>query len=76
MGSFAALMHLVWSLMVAMGMAQWWMDLVLSLHFLNNPYKVAPFDVMTALILIVMAGVMGFVVGWVFATFWNYWQKK
>lgn len=76
LGSLAALMHVVWSLLVALGLTQGWMDWVFSLHFLNNPYTVAPFDVVTALMLVVLAGIMGFVVGWVFATIWNYWQKK
>ena len=76
LGSLAALMHLLWSLMVAMGLAQWWMDWVFSLHFLNNPFTVGSFDIVTALILIVVTGIVGFVVGWVFSTIWNYWQKK
>lgn len=76
LGSLAALMHLLWSLMVAMGLAQWWMDWVLSLHFLNNPYTVKPFDIVTAMILVVVTGIVGFAVGWVFSTIWNYWQKK
>ena len=76
LGSLAALMHLLWSLMVAMGLAQWWMDWVLSLHFLNNPFTVASFDIVTALILVVVTGIVGFAVGFCFATIWNYWQKK
>lgn len=76
LGSFAGVMHLAWSLLVAVGLAQWWMDWVLSLHFLNNPYTVKSFDVGTAVILIIVAGVAGFAAGWVFATVWNYWQKK
>ena len=76
LGSFAALVHVAWSLLIIMGLAQWWMDWVLSLHFLNNPYTVASFDFITAFTLVVLAGVMGFVVGFVFATIWNYWQKK
>lgn len=76
LGSFAALMHLAWSLLVAVGLAQWWMDWVLSIHFLNNPYTVKSFDIATALTLVIITGVAGFAAGWVFATVWNYWQKK
>lgn len=76
LGSLIAAMHLVWSILVALGLAQGWMDWVLSLHFLNNPYTVGSFDFVTALILIVVTGMVGFVVGWVFANIWNYWQKK
>jgi len=76
LGSLAALVHVIWSLFVAIGFAQWWMDWVFSLHFLNNPFTVGQFNIATALILIVVTGIIGFAVGWVFATIWNYWQKK
>lgn len=76
LGSLFGLIHLVWSLMVMLGFAQECMDWVFSIHFLDNPYTVAPFDVLTALTLIVVTSIVGFVVGWVFATIWNYWQKK
>ena len=76
LGSLVGLMHLIWSLMVALGLAQWWMDWVFSLHFLNNPFTVGYFNVVTALILIIVTSLIGFAVGFVFATIWNYWQKK
>lgn len=76
LGSLFGLMHLLWSLMVAIGFAQGLMDWIYSIHFLNNPFRVGVFDVMTALILIVITSIVGFVIGWVFATLWNYWQKK
>lgn len=76
LGSLFALMHLMWSLLVAAGLAQEYMDWIFSIHFLDNPYTVASFDIVTALMLVVVTGIVGFVVGWVFATIWNYWQKK
>lgn len=76
LGSLTGLMHLIWSLLVALGLAQGWMDWVFSLHFLNNPFTVGGFDVVTALTLIVVTSIVGFAVGFVFATIWNFWQKK
>lgn len=76
LGSLTGLMHLIWSLLVALGLAQGWMDWVFSLHFLNNPFTVGGFDVVTALTLIVVTSIVGFAVGFAFATIWNYWQKK
>lgn len=76
LGSLVGLMHLIWSLIVALGLAQGWMDWVFSLHFLNNPFTVGTFNIVTALTLIIITSIVGFAVGWVFATIWNYWQKK
>lgn len=75
-GTFAGFMHLVWSLVVALGFAQVWLDFILSLHFLNNPYTVANFDLTKALTLVLVTFVVGYVVGWVFAYIWNMLLKK
>ncbi len=76
LGSFFGVMHLLWSLMVALGFAQNYMDWIFSLHFLDNPFSVNAFDLITAIILLVVASIAGFIFGWIFATVWNYWQKK
>lgn len=76
LGSLTAVMHLVWSLLVLLGLAQGWMDWVFSLHFLNNPFAVGSFDVVTTLTLLVVTALVGFAVGFVFANIWNYWEKK
>ncbi|HBA45546.1 hypothetical protein A2W67_00205 [Candidatus Nomurabacteria bacterium RIFCSPLOWO2_02_40_28] len=70
-GSFAALMHLVWGVFIALGFAQPWMDFVYKMHFLNNPFTVMPFDLMRILGLVVIAFVMGYIVGYVFAVLWH-----
>lgn len=76
LGSLAGLIHLIWSLIVALGMAQGWMDWIFSLHFLDNPFTVGSFDIVTAVTLIVVTSIVGFAVGFMFANIWNYWQKK
>lgn len=70
-GSFAALMHLLWSLLVFAGLAQAWIDFVFGMHFLNNPYTVEPFSWGTALGVILIAFVMAYLGGFIFATIWN-----
>ncbi len=70
-GSFAGFMHLVWSAVVMLGFAQTWLDFILSLHFLNNPYTVNSFDITKAVMLVLVTFVVGYVVGWVFAYIWN-----
>lgn len=70
-GTFAALVHAVWSLLVFLGLAKTYIDWMLGLHFLSNPFKVAPFSLTTAVTLIVATFVIGYLIGWVFAFIWN-----
>ena len=71
LGSFAALMHLAWVVLIAFGWAQPLMDFVYKMHSLNNPFTVMQFDFMRAIGLIVIAFIMGNIVGNVFAMVWN-----
>ncbi len=74
-GSFAAFVHLVWSILIAFGWAQGWMDFVYNLHSLNNPFTVMPFDLMRSLGLIVLTFFVGYIVGNVFAIIWKKFHK-
>ena len=75
LGSFAALVHLVWSLLIAFGWAQPWLDFVYKMHSLNNPFTVASFDLTRSIELVVIAFIMGNIVGNVFAFVWNKFHK-
>jgi len=75
-GTFVALMHLIWSIMVFLGLAQPYLNFILGLHFLNNPYTVSAFSLSTALMLIAFTFVIGYLVGWVFALIWNKLHKR
>ncbi len=70
-GGFMGFVHLLWALLVAFGLAQLYLDWILGLHFLNNPFVVGTFTLTNAVILVVATGVIGYVVGWVFAWIWN-----
>jgi len=74
-GTFAALVHIIWSLVVFLGFAKSYLDWMLGLHFLNNPFRVAPFNITTALILIAATFVIGCFVGSLFAWVWNYLRR-
>ena len=76
LGCFVALVHLVWLILVGLNLANPWMSWILGLHFLNNPFRLQPFDYATAIVLIVVTGILGYVVGWVFASVWNWVNKK
>lgn len=75
-GTFAAVMHAFWSVLVFLGLAQPYLNFISGLHFLNNPYKVLPFNLSTAVMLIAVTFVIGYLVGWVFAKIWNKLQKR
>ena len=71
LGAFAALLHLVWSVVVALGLAQGLVNWRLGMHFISLPVTVTQFDALNAILLIVLAFIGGAVVGLVFATIWN-----
>lgn len=70
-GTFAAVMHVFWSVLVFLGLAQQYLNFISGLHFLNNPYKVLPFNLSTAVMLVAVTFVIGYLIGWVFAKIWN-----
>lgn len=71
LGSFAAFVHLVWAVLVAVGVGQGLVNWKLNMHFLSAPYTVLPFDIVNAVLLIVLAFVGGAVFGAILATLWN-----
>ena len=75
-GFFIAAIHLVWSLMVAFGLGQLYLDWIFGLHFLNNPFTTAPFNLGTMLTLLVVTFAVGFVFGWLGTIGWNKMVKK
>lgn len=75
-GSFAGLLHLVWGLLVAFGLAQLLLDFICNLHSLNNPYIVLPFDIVRTIGLIAVTFLVGYVFGYVFAMLWNRLHKQ
>ena len=70
-GAFIGGLHLVWSLLVALGWAQALVDLKLRLHMVSVPVVVNAFALSTAVMLVVMAVIMGYVLGYLFAHIWN-----
>ena len=75
-GIFAALIHLVWSVLVMVGLAKPYLDFILGLHFLNNPYTVSAFNITKAAMLVAITFVLGYLMGWVFAIIWNRLHKR
>lgn len=75
LGGVIALLHLVWSALVALGLAQGFVNWILRIHMLEVSHTVLPFSISSAVVLVVVTGLVGFAVGYVFATIWNHVQK-
>lgn len=71
LGGLYGLWHLTWSLLVLVGLARPFLDFILSLHFLQVTYAVAPFTWLKALGLIVVTSALGYLLGFVLAWLWN-----
>ncbi len=63
--------HAIWSLLVALGWAKPLLDFVLGLHFIQFPYAMAPFNLGTAAMLVVVTAAVGYVVGYLSCALWN-----
>ncbi len=70
-GTFAAVMHAIWSIIVALGFGQWWINFAASMHFMSDTVTVLPFSFSRAIGLIVLAFFMGYIVSSIFASIWN-----
>lgn len=70
-GFIFGMLHFLWSLLVAFGLSQGLLDWIIGLHFLNNPFQVNDFSIVTAVTLVVFTSIVGGVFGWMFAYVWN-----
>jgi hypothetical protein len=71
LGGLIGLFHLAWSILVAAGMAQPLINWAFQLHMIVPPFTVASFSMMNAVVLVVITSIIGYVMGWVFASLWN-----
>ncbi len=71
---FAALLggfHLLWAVLVMLGIAQKIYDFILWAHMIHLPIVIGPFDATAAVMLVVMTAVMGYIGGYIGAMVWN-----
>ena len=71
LGVFMAVFHALWSVMILIGVAQWFMDFIFKLHMIAPPYTISSFSFGSAIALIVVTGVIGYIMGWVLGWAWN-----
>ena len=70
-GFLISSLHLLWSILVALGIAQALLNFILNIHMLDVTVTVMPFDLVKALVLIIVTFIVGYVFGWLMAFFWN-----
>ena len=71
LAAFFGGLHVVWSVLVALGWAQPLLDFIFTLHMIQPVYVVSGFDGGMAAGLIVVTAGVGYVAGRAFATIWN-----
>jgi hypothetical protein len=71
-GKLVGGVHLVWSVLVALGWAQTLVNFSLWAHMISVPVVVEPFDLTAAITVILVATAIGYVLGYIFAKIWNY----
>ncbi len=74
-GSMFGLLHLGWSILVALGLAGTLMDFIYHLHFMTTDHNLLPFSFSTALALVVITSLIGYIIGHIFAKIWNHLVK-
>ena len=65
LGTLFGLLHLLWSVIVALGWAERLAGSAMRLHFMSHSHEFMPFDVGTAILLIIVTAVIGYVIGFV-----------
>jgi len=63
--------HLLWSLLVLVGWGQPLIDFVLWMHMIHLPLVVGPFELIAAVVLVLLTSLTGYAIGWVLAYIWN-----
>ena len=74
--TFIGLMHALWAALVAIGGAQWLLDWVFPLHFIASIYNVISFNILTALLLVIMSFIGTYVAVMLFGLVWKIMMKK
>ncbi len=70
-GGTVAILHVVWSLFVFTGFAPAFLKWIWGLHFVSMNVTIAPFSFATALTLVVVTGIIGYIAGYIAGELWG-----
>lgn len=74
-GGLLGLWHLAWVILVLLDLAQHAINWIFRLHFITPPYTINEFNLGTAIMLIVVTSILGYIFGWLMAWLWNWLHK-
>lgn len=66
----------MWSLLIVLGFAQWYMDTILRLHMIRMDLTILPFSITSAALLVLVTAVIGYIIGFVAGSIWNAMSKS
>lgn len=70
-GKLVGGLHLVWAILIALGWAQALVNFSQWAHMVSVPVVVKAFDLSAAITVVIIATLIGYVVGYLFALLWN-----
>lgn len=76
LGIFVGGVHLVWSILVALGLAQTLVGLSANLHMVGAPVAVGVFSLTNAVLLVIVSAFIAYALGYYFAWIWNKVHEK
>lgn len=68
--------HLSWLVSLLLGFGDLWLKWTGSLHSVKFEYQILEFDLITAIVGLVGAFIVGYLMGWVFRYVWKFLDKK
>lgn len=68
--------HVIWSVLVALGWAQALVNFSLWAHMVSLPVVIEAFNLTAAVTVILVATAIGYVLGYAFAHIWNYLHRS
>ncbi|OGL64810.1 hypothetical protein A3B21_03760 [Candidatus Uhrbacteria bacterium RIFCSPLOWO2_01_FULL_47_24] len=76
LGTLFGLMHLLWVVVVGLGMGQSLANYWHAKHFLTDGHVLGQFQLGMAVVGVILAWISGYAVGWVFAALWNWFGAR
>lgn len=76
LGALFGLVHLVWSILVALDWGAPYLLFIFKLHFFSTPFTTLPFNFLSAVTLVIIASAVGYVLGYILGAIWNFVQEK
>jgi hypothetical protein len=71
LGAFLGGLHMIWAILVGLGLAQQLVSFILWAHMITIVHLVLDFDFAAAVTLVVITAFIGYMVGYSFALIWN-----